>query len=138
MTETVIRVSDEAQNRLWETLDRMSDKLVVIEKQLSEVVRIEERVNFHDNQITRYGASLEKLSDRIQIVEMWKARQRESNYDDSMFDVMRRGIKSNSKKIMHIEEISHETKGQKDVVKELLKWISVVLGGIVVYYITRG
>jgi hypothetical protein len=138
MTETVIRVSDEAKNRLWETLDRMSDKLEVIEKQLSEVVRLEERVNYHDVSLTRHGASLDKISDRTRRLEMWQAHHGESTYDDSMFDIMRSGIKINSKKIMHIEGNEAENKGQKDVAKEILKWVSVMLAGIVVYYMTKG
>ena len=137
MTETVITVSDEAKNRLWKTLDDMSDKLQTIEKQLSEVVRLEERVNFHDESLQRHTVTIERLSERARRLEMWQASHRETSYDDAMLDNMRGNIKTNSKRILGIESKDSEYKGQKDVAKEILKWISVILSGIVLYYVTK-
>lgn len=136
--ETVIKVSDALETRLWKTLDTISDRLVIIEKQLSEVVRLQERVNHHEDTLSRFGALFDQHGERIRKIEMWQAHHGESNYDDHMIDIMRSNIKNNSKRIIALETDDNRDKGQKDITKEVLKWFSAIITGILVYKITRG
>ena len=62
---------DEA--RLWKTLDSISLRLEKIESELSEVVRLEERVGYHHETLKRYGDRLDKHDDRLRKVENWQS-----------------------------------------------------------------
>ena len=57
------------EDRLWKTLDDISLRLGNIESELSEVVRLEERVGFHHETLKRYGDRLDKHGERIRKVE---------------------------------------------------------------------
>lgn len=58
-----------SEQRLWKSLDEISDRLTNIESKLSEIVRLEERVSSHQETIKRYGGLLDKLDDRVRSLE---------------------------------------------------------------------
>ena len=52
-------VNELSEQRLWKTLDSISERLTGIERQLGEVVRLEERINNHEQALSRYGNRLD-------------------------------------------------------------------------------
>jgi len=59
--------------RLWKALDSISERLSNIEIKLSEVVRLEEKVNNHNEVLKRYGDRIDKHEDRIRKIENWQS-----------------------------------------------------------------
>lgn len=58
-----------SEQRLWKSLDEISIRLTNIESKLSEIVRLEEKVSGHHETIKRYGSLLDKLDDRVRLLE---------------------------------------------------------------------
>jgi Na+/phosphate symporter len=112
--------------------------LTRIESQLSEVVRLEERVNSHDQALSRYGNRLDNHDTRIRESELWQANFGDRSSVERLITNVQEDVASLKKKIDHLESVKDVSKGQKDISKEVLKWVVGVLGAILVYKITRG
>lgn len=72
--EEVKRMNELSEARLWKVLDSISDRLGSIEKQLSEVVRLEEKVNNHTETLKRYGNKIDQHDERLRDVENWQSK----------------------------------------------------------------
>lgn len=131
-------VNEISEARLWKTLDSISDRLTGIESQLSEVVRLEERVNNHDQALARYGSRLDNHDARLRESELWQANYGDRSSVERLVTNVQDDVSSLKKKIDDIESTRDVSKGQKDVGKEVLKWIAGILGAILIYKITRG
>jgi chromosome segregation ATPase len=131
-------VNDVSEARLWKTLDSISERLTGIESQLSEVVRLEERVNNHDQALARYGNRLDNHDQRLRESELWQANYGDRSSVERLVTNVQDDVASLKKKIDDIESTRDVNKGQKDVGKEVLKWIAGILGAILIYKITRG
>ena len=131
-------VNEISEARLWKTLDSISERLTGIESQLSEVVRLEERVNNHDQALARYGNRLDNHDQRLRESELWQANYGDRSSVERLVTNIQDEVSSLKKKIDDIESTRDVNKGQKDVGKEVLKWITGILGAILIYKITRG
>lgn len=131
-------VNEISEARLWKTLDSISERLTGIESQLSEVVRLEERVNNHDQSLARYGNRLDNHDQRLRESELWQANYGDRSSVERLVSNVQDDVASLKKKIDDIESTRDVNKGQKDVGKEVLKWIAGILGAILIYKITRG
>lgn len=131
-------VNEISEARLWKTLDSISERLTGIESQLSEVVRLEERVNNHDQALARYGNRLDNHDQRLRESELWQANYGDRSSVERLVTNVQDDVASLKKKIDDIESTRDVNKGQKDVGKEVLKWIAGILGAILIYKITRG
>ena len=131
-------VNEISEARLWKTLDSISERLTGIESQLSEVVRLEERVNNHDQALARYGNRLDNHDQRLRESELWQANYGDRSSVERLVTNVQDDVASLKKKIDDIESAKDINKGQKDVGKEVLKWIAGILGAILIYKITRG
>lgn len=128
----------ETERRLWKTLDSISDRLHTIEKQLSEVVRLQERVNHHEASLERFSILIDSHGERIRKAEMWQAHHGKTNYDDRTIDGLISSIKKVDGRLSELENSGNIEKGQKDIVKEFFKWASAILAAVLTYKITRG
>lgn len=124
-----------SQARLWKSLDSISDRLGTIEIQLSEVVRLEERVNQHDSALSRYGNRLDSHDNRIRESELWQANQGDKSSVERLVTNVQQEVHDLRSKIDGLETTKDISKGQKDVGKEILKWVSVILTGIILMII---
>lgn len=131
-------VNEISEARLWKTLDSISERLTGIESQLSEVVRLEERVNNHDQALARYGNRLDNHDQRLRESELWQANYGDRSSVERLVTNVQDDVASLKNKIDDIESTRDVNKGQKDVGKEVLKWIAGILGAILIYKITRG
>ena len=127
--------------RLWKALDGISSRLSNIEDKLSNVIRLEEKVNNHDDTLARFGNRLDIHEKKIHSSELWQANRN----DLYRIETIERTIKEVSDKVDvvkqeqdTIKESSNVDKGQKDIWKEILKWISTIFGGIIIFMMTNG
>jgi len=118
-------------------LESIEKRLAGIEQKLENVVRLEERVNNHDEVIVRYGNRLDESDHRVRKLELWQAEHNP--------DIILTTLKSNQDNIDYVrgeintlKEKGGISKGQKDVGKEVLKWIAGILAAIIIYQSTRG
>jgi hypothetical protein len=131
-TLRLAKVSDLSDNRVWQSLDTISKRLSSIESQLTEVVRVEERVNYHDKMLSSYGKTLERHEGRIQDSELWQANCGDRTSVEGTVKDIRLEVVSLRDKISSLEAIKDVSSGQKDVGKEILKWTVGILGTIIV------
>lgn len=131
-------VNEISEARLWKSLDSISDRLTGIESQLSQLVRLEERVNNHDQALARYGSRLDNHDARIRESELWQANYGDRSYVERLINTTQEDINSIKRKVDDIESTRDINKGQKDVGKEILKWVSGILAAILIYNITKG
>jgi DNA repair exonuclease SbcCD ATPase subunit len=131
-------VKELSESRLSRTLDVISDRLSGIESQLSEIVRLEERVNSHDHVLSRYGSRLDNHDTRIRESELWQANFGDKSFVERLISNVQGDVTALKKKIDDLEAKKDVYTGQKDVSKEVLKWLVGVIGAILIYKITRG
>ena len=114
----------EAEGRLWQALTKIGDRLTGIDSKLSDIVRLEERMNGHDGAIARYGDKLDIHDNRLLELELYKAKQGDIT-----------GIKE---KVDKLETAKDRYTGQRDIFKEVLKVVVGILTAILIYKFTRG
>lgn len=131
-------MSPVSEARLWKTLDGISSRLSGIESKLNDIGRLEERVKAHDLTLSRYGNRLDEHDDRMRSAEIWQANFGDRSRIESSLTNIKKELDQVKNKVDDIESYKDVNNGQKDVVKEILKWLSVILSGILVYTITRG
>lgn len=125
------------ETRLWKVLESIEKRLAGIETKLENVVRLEERVNNHEQVISRYGNRLDEGDHRMRKIELWQAEHNP--------DLIITTLKSNAdtidsvkQEVAGLKDKGNISKGQKDVAKELLKWVTGILAAIIIYQATRG
>ena len=123
-------------DRMWKVLGSIEVKLSAIEGKLESLIRLEERVNNHDEVIARYGGRLDVADGRIMKTELWQA---EHNPDFILTNIKinQENIEIVKQDLAGIKKTGHVNSGRSDIAKEIFKWVSVVLAGIVVYMATR-
>lgn len=131
-------VNELSEARLWKALESISTRLSGIESQLSEVVRLEERVNSHDQALSRYGNRLDDHSARIRESELWQANYGDRSSVERIMEHVQSEVSSLRNKVNSLESTGDVSRGQKDIGKEILKWIVAILGSILVYKLTKG
>ena len=133
-----LNIDSLTEKRLWQTLDGISNKLEGIESKLVEVVRLEEKVNQHDDALRRFGGRLDKHEVRLHESELWQAHQGDKSSVERLISNVQQEIKIINGEVDTIKKIQDINKGQKDIGKEVLKWLVGILGAILIYKITRG
>lgn len=142
-------VNELSEARLWKSLDSISERLTGIESQLSEVVRLEERVNNHDKALSRYGRRLDNHDDRLRESEIWQANVGDRTSIERSVANIQENVKtmkiqindevdSLQKKISELEANKNIDKGHKDVGKEVLKWTAGILAAILIFMLKKG
>jgi len=123
--------------RSWRALETIEKRLSGIEGKLEKVIRLEERVNKHEQVMARFGKRLDSGDERIKKVEMWQAEHNP--------DMIISTLKANSDtidilrgKIGDLEDTSNVNRGHKDIGKGVLMWTSSILAAIIIYQATRG
>jgi chromosome segregation ATPase len=131
-------VNELSETRLWKTLDSISDRLTSIERQLGEVVRLEERVNNHEQALSRYGNRLDTHDRRLHETELWQASYGDKSSVERLVTNVQEEVGSLKKKVDQLESSKDIIAGQRDIGKEVLKWLAGILGATLVYMLTKG
>ena len=131
-------VNSEFNNaRLWKSLDGIASRLSAIEQQLSEVVRLEERVNNHEQSLSRYGNKLDNHDRRIHETELWQASHGDRGSVERMLTNLQDELGDLRKKINDLETAKDVTVGQKDVSDKIFKWLAALAMTLLVFYVTK-
>lgn len=128
-----MKVDEVSEVRLWKALDSIFDELNTIKAQLNEVVRLEERVNQHDQALARYGNTLDNHGKRIHESELWQAKQGDKSSVERLIVNIQTELDDAIKELNTIKSNQDVNKGQKDIGKEVLKWLVGILGAILVF-----
>lgn len=131
-------VNELSETRLWKTLDSIGERLTNIERQLSEVVRLEERVNSHEQALSRYGSRLDNHDRRLHETELWQASYGDKSSVERLVTNVQEEVANLKHKVSELESSKDVIKGQRDITKEILKWLAGILGAILVYVLTKG
>ena len=131
-------VNEMSEQRLWKQLDSISGRLTQIETRLNELVRLEERVNSHGQALSRYGNRLDNHDRRLQETELWQASYGDKDSVERILSNLQQEVVVLNKKVDTLESNKDIMKGQRDVSKEVLKWVSGILAAILIYKFTRG
>lgn len=124
--------------RLWKSLDNIGERLTGIESQLGEIVRLEERVNNHDRALSRYGNRLDGHERRLHEAELWQASYGDKSSVERLVSNAQEEISGLKKKIDDLESNKDIIAAQRDIGKEVLKWVSTILAAVLIYKITKG
>lgn len=127
-------MSEMSETRLWKSLDTISHRLVSIEQQLTEVVRLQERVNSLDRSIHYHGKRLESHEARIQETELWKANAGDKasverlvvNVQDDIKKLDSRMTKIDTR-IDKLETENARKQGQRDIGVRIWQFVSALL-----------
>ena len=129
-------VTELPDQRLWKLLDAMDVRLKGIEVLLTNVVRLEERMNNHENALKRYGNRLDEHALRIHETEIWQAEHGSRSASDRKLKDVKEQITDAISRIDSLEGIKDIGKGQRDIFKELLKWMVGILTAILIWKAT--
>jgi len=131
-------MGDISEARLWKTLDSITERLSGIESQLSDVVRLEEKIINHEQALKRYGNRLDSHEMRIRDAELWQAHYGDKSSVERLITNVQEELTTLRDDVSTIQKDDNVVKGQRDVGKEVLKWISGVCMALVVFMVTRG
>lgn len=124
--------------RIWKSLDTIADRLTGIENQLSDIVRLEEKVNGHENAIKRYGKRLDRHDERIRGAELWQANHGDKASIERLIANLQDEVHELADEIYSIKTNRIRIEGQKDITKSILKWAVGILTAILIYQLTGG
>ena len=117
-------------SRLWKSIDDIFNILENIQRDLSKVGRLEERVDSFGKGLSRLGDKSDTNDRRLRELEL---QQAEARGDSKEYKRNRDEIDKLKLSINNIKNSSARNTGQKDVGKEILKWM-VWVGGLLIMY----
>ncbi len=123
--------------RMWKALDSIAAKLSTIEDQLSDIVRLEERMNNHESAIVRYGNRLDRHSVRIHEMELWQANHGDKASTEQLITGIRKDNDNLAEKIDVLESTKDIMAGEVKLVRSLLKWIGAIIAAMIIWALTR-
>jgi len=140
--ENNLQIDEVSNKRLWKALDDISSRLISMEQQLVEVVRVQEQVKTHGHTLDRYGTKLDSHDKRIRETELWQA----NHGDKASLERLVANLQEDSDQFkvdMHsrLESIVKEKsidKGQKDVALGVFKWLAGILAAFILLIISGG
>lgn len=116
-------VTDFSDKRLWKVLDTMDIRLKGIETLLTNVVRLEERMNGHEGALKRYGTRLDEHGFRIHEVEIWQATYGDKRTLDRALQSLRNAAHELTDRVDALEGHKDTTTGQKSIYREIVKYL---------------
>lgn len=130
-------VDNLSEQRLWSTLDGLNNKLSVIESQLTEVVRLQEKVSNQGDIIKKHDERLNHHERRIHQSELWQANYGDRSSVERLITHIQEEIHTINSDIVVLRAASNVDKGQKQISSSVFKWVSGILAAFIVYLITN-
>lgn len=124
-------VVDISEKRLWKTLDTIFEKLEVIEGKLSEVVRLEEKVNNLSDLLERIAKKLESHDERLRDSELWQANRGDKSSVERMITNLQDEVKD-------LKESKNISKGRTSVEHVIFKWVFGIIATVAAYNFMGG
>lgn len=134
--QSVPTMGDTQSQRLYSSLDAISDRLIGIENKLAEIVRLEERVKNHSHLLSKNTDRLDDHDRRLKTAELWLAKHSEGGTAEKLLIGMQEETSWIRRKLNELEASRVSIKVERDIGKEVLKWTAGILGAILAYIIT--
>jgi len=131
-------MSEVSERRLWKALGDISSRLGGIEVQLSDVVRLQERMHSHEETNKRYGRRLEDHDDRVRNIELWQANHGDRSTNERLLIAIQRDMGNLKKDVIAIQNLNSRVNGQKDVSKTMLQWLVAILLVTLTWALNKG
>lgn len=131
-------VNEISEARLWKVLDSVVDKLNLIEDKLTEVVRLEERVNSHEQALARYGKRIDSHDTRLRETELWQANYGDKSSVERLITNVQDEVRAVKKQVNDLETNKDVNKGRDVVVTQVVKWLVGIAAAVIIFKLTRG
>ena len=136
--QTILDMGDFSEARLWKTLDTIGDRLAGIESQLSDVVRLEEKIINHDQALKRYGNRLDNHEVRIRDAELWQAHYGDKSSVERLITNAQEELSELRAIVNTIQKDDGVIAGQRDISKSVFKWAAGIATALFIYAVTKG
>ena len=136
--QTIKDMGDFSEARLWKTLDTIGDRLGGIESQLSDLVRLEEKIISHEQALKRYGNRLDNHDVRIRDAELWQANYGDKSSVERLIANVQGELTDLRSTIVDIQKDDGVIAGQRDISKAVLKWMAGIGAAFFIFMITKG
>ena len=136
--QTIKGMGDFSEARLWKTLDTITDRLGGIESQLSDLVRLEEKIINHEQALKRYGNRLDNHDVRIRDAELWQANYGDKSSVERLISNVQSELSDLGDAVDRIQKNDGVIAGQRDIGKAVLKWVAGICAALFIYTITKG
>lgn len=130
-----MQIDEMTEKRLWKALETIQSKLSGIETQLSEVVRLEERVHNHEKTLGRFGNTLENHETRIRESELWQAKSGDRGSVERLISNVQEDVRKLELDLSSLNKTISKDEGEKGVSKSILKWAVGILTSVVLLFI---
>ncbi len=134
----VSQLSELSEKRLWKTLDNISNRLTGIEDKLSEVVRLEERVNNHEEALSRFGKRIDNHGSRIREAELWQAHHGDKSSVERLITNVQDEMVGLKNVVNNLETKTDISKGHTDIWGVVLKWLFGILAAVIIIKLGSG
>lgn len=125
------------EERILKALEGVLDRMSHMEVKLSQIVRLEERVNNHTEVLSRYGNRLDSHDNRIRGTELWQANYGEKASLEQKFTDVKEDVNIVIKKFQELERQWDAQRGQKSVAYAVLKWVAGILAALLIFVLTE-
>lgn len=150
--------------RLWKSIDTISDQVsqssskmdmvqgefssmksefLSIKSKLSDIIRLEERLDNHKHTLGRFGRKLEEHDQRLRDTELWMANSGDKSPIERLIKEIQVQVRDLDKKMnTEVESIRKELNsvksgqtrsyGQKDILKVAAQWVGAIFVGYLI------
>lgn len=130
-------LSELDEKRLWKHFDNLFERLSSIEYQLSDIIRLQERVDNHGEVLERFGARIDSHEERIRENELWQARQGERASLERRMASLADTVDALQNGIHNVDKTQSRNLGQKDVSGQIAKWVAGIFAAWIVFNLTN-
>ena len=127
---------DDVNNRVWRNFDLINDKLIVIESQIKDVVRIDEKINQHDATLLRSISRLDSHDEKINNIEISQASSKTAAIRKTLSSVEEQ-IDLIDGKVDKLESEVTIFKSAVDMAKNIIKWASGIVAAMMIFWLTK-
>lgn len=136
-----VDMSDSQLDRLYRQLDEISNSVKAVQKDMEGVIRLQEKVNTHEDKLTKLDNGVDELEERTRLIELWQAERSDTAYFDAALAGFTSKINSLESDIKAIQQAKNINKGEADVAKSVFKWatglLATVLAGTILFIVTK-
>jgi len=131
-------VTNVDETRLWKALDTILSRLTGVESELKDLIRLQERVDNHDDALRRYGKRLDTHDSRIREAELWQAHYGDKESVERLVANVQGEVKSLKGQVDDLQKTRDIGTGSKIITLPILKWVSAILLVLLAWQLKRG
>lgn len=128
-------MAESSNAQLEKTLDKILAKMEKIDEKLMNVVRVEERLNMHNETLMRYGKFIDSHEKQIHDIQLESVK--DGNIKDIFSKIEKQDeiIEKLAIKVDDVIAVNLEKKGTDTIVRGVVKWVSGIAAAVIVFII---